>query len=212
VTNFHVIYRQEPDRAGGWSTYSYPVGVYAAGATLDEAREQFREAAHFGVEDFDDYQLIEHIEEPLIEGAFIRTCIDRRTLDRHDAAKLFRTTMDVATQRADFEGTAPLGGSGDAVVVAAIASDKVSWVLEQMGDHDALSVCVAGPGPMIWWSYLAGQYATIQAGPAETLANGGLTTDSTLSELIRQKPGVRKHDGRAGEGFQRGILVSAASS
>lgn len=209
--HFHVIYRREPGDVESWVTYSYPLGVYATGATLDEAREQFREAAAFGVEDFTEYQLVEHIEEPLFEGAFIRTSIDRRTLDRHDAAKLFRATMDVGSQRSDFEVTAPLGGSGDSVVVAAIASDTVSWVLEQMGDHDALSVCVAGPGPMIWWSYLAGQYATLQAGPAETLANGGLTRDSTLSELIRQKPGALQHEGGAGEGFQRGILVSAAN-
>lgn len=77
MTNFHVVYRREPGPIEQWSVYSYPHSVYTGGATLAEARSRFREAAEFGVDDFECYRLVEHLEEPLDSGAYVRTVLEQ---------------------------------------------------------------------------------------------------------------------------------------
>ena len=182
----NVVYRQEPGLAERWSVYSFPVSVYTGGATLAEARARFREAAEFGVDAFDEHQLIEHIEQPLDDHSFVRAAVDRNTLDRQEAAKAFAVSLSVSAQAAAFRRTAPLTASGDTVVVACVASDTVRWVLDQMGEHDALSICLALPGGMVWWTYLAQQHAELpETNPTESLADAGIRLDATLSEFIR---------------------------
>lgn len=166
--------------------YSFPVSVYTGGSTLAEARARFREAAEFAVDNVDQYKLIEHIEQPLDEHSFVRAAVDRHSLDRQEAAKLFADSITVAAQAAAFRRAAPLTASGDAVVVACVASDTVRWVLNQMGEHDALSICLALPGRMVWWTYLAQQFAQLpEVNPTESLADAGIPLDATLSEFVR---------------------------
>lgn len=206
MADLHVIYRREPGLAEQWSVYSFPVSVYTGGSTLAEARAKFREAAEFGVDALDQYNLIEHIEQPLDEHSFVRAAVDRYSLDRQETARQFAGTITVAAQAAAFRQTAPRTASGDAVVVAGVASDTVRWVLDQMGEHDALSVCLALPGGMVWWTYLAQQHAELPAAnPTESLADAGIQLDATLSEFMRAdsvKPSPpRTTDGHEGDDY-----------
>jgi hypothetical protein len=195
MPNLHVIYRREPGPDERWSAYSFPVSVYTGGATLPEARSRFREAAEFGVDGFAEYTLVEHLEQPLAEHAFIRSAVDRRSLDRQDAVALFTASHTVAAQADAFDHTAPRDSSGDAVVVACVATDTVRWVLEQMGEQDALSLCLALPGRMVWWTYLAQQFAEVPTtNPSESLLDAGIDLDATMSDFVRADSLGRRRD------------------
>jgi hypothetical protein len=192
VTNFHAVYRvDDPGTANEqWSSYSFPHGIYVAGATLDEVRDQFKAAAAFAVHNLDDLTLIEHIERPLAPGAYIRTAVDRHTLDRDETAELMRASLGVPTQRDEFLATIPISGSGDAVMLACVPNDRLAWVFEQMDDHDALGLCAPGPaipsGRFIWWSFILGNLAEDdKAARTETIAEAGLTEESTVAAFMR---------------------------
>lgn len=208
MPNLHVIHRREPGLAEQWSVYSFPESVYTGGSSPAEARSRFREAAEYGIDDFADHVLVEHIEEPLTERAFIRTAVDRHSLDRREAAKLFAGSLTLAEQAAAFDRDAPSAADGTAVVVACIPTDTVRWVLEQMGEKDALSICVAQPGDMVWWSYLAHQFAELpEHSSTESLADADLEVDATLSELIRE--GGNGEPGSDAVSYRPGLLISA---
>lgn len=191
MTNLHVVYRvDDPGSADEqWSSYSFPHGIYVAGATLDEVRAEFREAA-VALPNFDTLTIREHLERPLVRGAYIRVAVDRHMLDRDETAALMRRSVAVADQRDDFLSTLPAAATGDGVMIACQATDQLSWVLEQMSDHDTVGVCASGPsthaGGFIWWSFIVGQHATrVGDKPLESLASGGLTRDSTVVEFMR---------------------------
>jgi hypothetical protein len=205
MTDLHVIYRLEqpakPGEPEHWATYSYPIPIYVSGTNIESVRSAFREAVEFAFgEDTQEYQLVEHLERPLVDGAYVRTAVDRRYLDRAQTAQAFERTLSDRAQRTDFARTAPMSGSGDTVVVAVTGNDRLGWLMEQMNDHDSLVVCLLGPGDMVWWSYIAGQHAELaNLRTGSTLADDGLDADSTVSELITKDS---SHAGR---------LVSAAS-
>ncbi|GAA1202276.1 hypothetical protein [Pseudonocardia alaniniphila] len=192
MSNLHVIYRQDEGEGGSeeWSAYSYPHSIYAAGLSVDEARAEFREAAKFALGDLDQITLVEHIERPLVPGAYIRVAVDRRMLDRDETAKVMGTSLKYSHQLKDFEVTMPLAATGDAVVIACVPSDQLGWIFEQMNDYDAVAVCALGPtvGNMqsAWWSYLAGPEAIVPGDrPQQSLAAGGLSSKSTISDFMR---------------------------
>lgn len=161
-----------------------------AGATLDEVRSEFHSAAAFARPDLDELTVIEHLERPLAPGAYIRTAVDRRTLDRDRTARLMRASLQVVDHWRDFQSKIPEAATGDAIVIACVPDDRMRWISEQMSDHDTIGLCAPGPsagaGQFIWWSFILGQHAaaaSIQA--VESLADAGLSDDSTVSEFMR---------------------------
>jgi hypothetical protein len=190
VTDFHVIYRLtrrvDHDEPEQWATYSYPIGIYTSGTNIAGVRSAFREAFEFAFPDgeADDYNVIEHLERPLIDGAFVRTAIDQRYLDRAETAQVFEQNLTDHAQRADFVRKAPMSGTGDAVVVTVVGRDKLGWLMDQMNDHDSLVLCLLAPGGMVWWSWVAGQLAELQTRGTSTLADDGLDRKSIVSDLI----------------------------
>lgn len=191
MTNLHVVYRvDDPSSADEqWSSYSFPHGIYVAGATLDEVRAEFREAA-VTLPSFDALTIREHLERPLVRGAYIRVAVDRQMLDRDETAAMMRRSVSIMDQREDFLATLPVAVTGDAIMIACQATDQLGWVFEQMSDHDTVCVCASGPsteaGGFIWWSFIVGQHAArLGDKPLESLASGGLTSASTVVEFMR---------------------------
>lgn len=191
MTSLHVVYRVDnPSSADEqWSSYSFPHGIYVAGATLDEVRAEFREAV-VDLPNFDMLTVKEHLERPLVRGAYIRVAVDRQMLDRDQTAAMMRRSVALADQREDFLATLPVAATGDAIMIACQATDQLGWVFEQMSDYDAVGVCASGPstdaGGFIWWSFIVGQHAaTIGDKPLESLASGGLTSTSSVVEFMR---------------------------
>jgi hypothetical protein len=208
----NVVYREEPDTGSTpkWSAYSYPVGVYASGSSLEHVRDQFAEAAafHLQADDLDAVELYEHIERPLgtIDGVFMRVAIDRRTLDREDAARAMRASLSVLQQRDEFIERAYVAATGDVVVVACLPADLMTWVFDQMGPYDALQVCVAGPGRIVWWNALMHHKATGVEAVADSPTTGELGLSSataTVSDFIRSDISSGSRN--------RPLVVSAAS-
>jgi hypothetical protein len=192
--NLHVIYREAVTvkvDAPGWTTYSYPDSIYAAGPSLEQVRTEFLDAArfHFDDEELSGVSLFEHVETLLVEGVYARVAVDRRTLDRDAAVAAVRRSFTVAHQLEDFTDSALVAATGDTVIVACTPADRLGWLFEQMGPHDALQICVAGPGELVWWSAIAHLNAlgppSVAAQP--TIADLGLNDSSTVADLMRLK-------------------------
>ena len=192
--NVHVIYREAlPVKADApcWTTYAYPESIYAAGPSLEQVRTEFIDAArfHFDDEELGGVSLFEHVETLLVEGVYVRVAVDRRTLDRDAAVAAVRRSFTVAHQLADFTESALVAATGDAVIVACTPADRLGWLFEQMGPHDALQICVAGPSELIWWSAIAHIDALVPPSLASqpTIADLGLNDSSTVADLMRLK-------------------------
>lgn len=191
MNDLHVVYRVDHVSGGEqWSTYSYPTSIYVGGSTLDEVRAEFRDAVAFGLERSADVAIVEHLERPLIPGAYIRIALDRRLLAREEVADALRGSLDHELQREDFERRMPLTGAGDAVAIACVPGDRLGWIFGQMGEHDGVAVCTRGElvGTLrrVWWSYVAGPHAQVPGGrPSENLASVGLSEESTVAEFMK---------------------------
>lgn len=191
-SHLHVVYRvHDPaTRNEQWSSYSFPFGVYVEGSSLDQVRSEFRVAATELPPDVRELTVIEHLEQPLVPGAYIRVAVDRRTLDRDDTARDLRSSLTVPAQFDDFRDTMPTAATGDAVMIACVPDDTLGWVFEQMTDHDAVGVCAQGPesgaSQLVWWSFLVGGAADeVDPTALETLASAGLSAGSTVAEFMR---------------------------
>lgn len=192
MSTLHAVYRVDDlgTPREQWSSYSFPLGVYVSGATLDEVRAEFRAAAAFAIAELDRLTVIEHLERPLVPGAYIRTAIDRRTLDRDATERAMRGSLQMVDQWRDFHDAMPSAATGDAVMIACVPDDRLSWVLEQMSEHDAIGLCALGPategGQLIWWSFLVGRLADARdLGRLEPLSSAGLDEGATVSEFMR---------------------------
>jgi hypothetical protein len=192
MSNLHVVYRvDEPATPREqWSSYSFPVGIYVTGMTLDEVRSEFRAAAEFALPNLDEFTVIEHLERPLAPGAYIRTAVDRRMLDRDAAAGVMRSSLQIVDQWRDFQDKVPAAATGDTVMIACVAADRLGWIFEQMSDHDSIGICASGPATagsqFIWWSFILGHHdADTTSDDVESLAAAGLSADSTVSDFMR---------------------------
>lgn len=209
MTDLHVVYRLEERVSPGvperWATYSYPVSIYVGGSSIAEVRAEFREALDDMADVLDQsYEVVEHVEQPLVEGAYVRTAIDRHSRDRSETAQRFEATLADLGQRGHFASLAPVSATGDTVVVACVGGDAVGWLMEQMNEYDSLVVCLSTGTPLVWWTWLAGARATLNEEHGGTLADAGLTPESTVSDLVRA-------DSRTKEiGHSPGLLVTAA--
>lgn len=192
--NVHAIYREAlPVKADAprWTTYSYPDSVYAAGPSLEQARAEFLDAArfHFDDEELGEVSLFEHVETLLVEGVYVRVAVDRRSLDRDAVVAAVRRSFTVAHQLEDFTDSVLVAATGDAVIVACTSADRLGWLFEQMGPHDALQICVAGPNELVWWSTIAHIDALVPSSVASqpSIVDLGLNDSSTVADLMRLK-------------------------
>ena len=191
MSNLHVVYRVHDSgtRTEQWTSYSFPFSIYVEGSTLEEVRSELSEALESAPPNVRELSLIEHLEQPLVPGAYMRTAVDRRTLDREATGQTMRSSLAVPSQFDDFRATMPVAATGDAVMIACVPQDTLSWVFEQMTDHDAVGICAQGPGAgtsrLVWWSFIIGGEAEDRNTTAlETLASAGLSASSTVAEFM----------------------------
>ena len=190
MSNLHVVYRvDEPGTSREqWSSYSFPYGIYVTGTTLDEARAEFRSAAAFAMPNLDELAVVEELVRQLSPGAYIRTAVDRRTLDRDATERTMRASLQRVDQWRNFQEALPPAATGDSVMVACVPDDRLSWIFQQMSDLDAFGLCALGPatdsGQFIWWSFLVGELAATTLDTVEPLAAAGLSGSSTVSEFM----------------------------
>ena len=192
MNDLHVVYRvDEPATPREqWSTYSFPLGIYVTGTTLDEVRSELRAATAVALPNPDEFTVIEHLERPLAPGAYIRVAVDRRMLDRDATAALMRSSLQLVDQWRDFQDGVPPAATGDVVMIACVADDRLGWIFEQMSAHDAVGICAPGPaageGQFIWWSFILGQHAAdAHSTHLESLAAAGLDVESSVSYFMR---------------------------
>ncbi|MGH3886397.1 MAG: hypothetical protein ACRDSZ_07475 [Pseudonocardiaceae bacterium] len=189
--NVHVVYREAltvQAEAPRWTTYAYPDSIYVTGPSLGQVRAEFLHAArfHFDDEELGGISLFEHVETLLFEGAYVRVAVDQHTRDREAAVAAVRHSFTVARQLEDFTESALVAATGDAVIVACTPADRLGWLFEQMGPHDALQICVAGPGELVWWSAIAHLNALGPPSVASqpTIADLGLNDSSAVADLM----------------------------
>lgn len=121
-------------------------------------------------------------------GVYVRTAVDRHTLDRENTARLFRNSLNVPSQREHLRSGAAEASTGDVVFVCCLASDRLDWVIGQLAGTDSLQVCVSVAGDMLWWTTLAAPNSTYSEEESETLGEAGLTGDAaTIADLIRSE-------------------------
>jgi hypothetical protein len=202
VSILNVVYRLDEPGTGneGWSSYSFPYGVYVSGSTLDEVSSEFRDAIA-AVPELEGAAVLEHTERPVpvLPGAYVRVAVDHHSLDREVAYRQIVSSLTVRPQRDEFIATAPLAATGDAVILACVSSDRLSWVFDQMDDHDGIGLCVAGPstagGSLLWWSFLIGLSSDRhdRTGDTETLQEAGLDGDSTVGDFMRATSSMTGH-------------------
>ena len=147
MSNLHVVYRVDElaTPREQWSSYSFPFGIYVTGVTLDEVRSEFRAAAEFALPNLHEFTVIEHLERPLAPGAYIRTAVDRQMLDRDATASLMRSSLQIVDQWRDFQDKVPAAATGDTVMIACVAADRLGWIFEQMSADDSVGICAPGP-------------------------------------------------------------------
>jgi hypothetical protein len=192
--NVHVIYREALTVKADvprWSTYAYPDSIYAAGASLEQVRAEFLDAArfHFDDEELGGVSLFEHVETLLVGDAYVRVAVDQHTRDRDAAVAAVRRSFTVAHRLEDFTDSALVAATGDAVIFACVPTDRLGWLFEQTGPHDALQICVAGPSELVWWSAIAHIDALGPPPVASqpTIVGLGLNDSSTVADLMRLK-------------------------
>lgn len=164
---------------------------WRAGASLEQVRAAFLNAArfHFDDEELGGVGLVEHGETLLVGGVYVRVAVDQHTLGRDAAVAAVRRSFTVASRLEDFTDSALVAATGDAVIVACVPADRLGWLFEQMGPHDALQICVAGSGELVWWSAIAHLDALGPPSLASqpTIADLGLDGSSTVADLMRLK-------------------------
>jgi hypothetical protein len=159
-------------------------------AALLEKREFLNAARfHFNGEELGGVRLFEHVETLLVGGAYARVAVDQHTRERAAAVAAVRRSFTVAHRLEDFTDSALVAATGDAVIVACVPADRLGWLFEQIGPHDALQICVAGPGELVWWSAIAHIDALGPPPVASqpTSADLGLYDSSTVADLMGLK-------------------------
>lgn len=202
----HVVYRHVGPSS--WEAYSRPVSIHTDGRTLEQARDNFAVAAgfHFG-EDWPQVVLAEHIERPVADGVFVRTAVDRRTLDRDRVLDVFKASLTIPAQLEQLQTSGvPVASTGDVIFVACVDSDRLSWLIAQLGRADAFQVACLRGERTVWWMPLATPEAEL-GGESETLADAGLSSESaTVADLIKASPATRP-TGRAGTATTRALVA-----
>ncbi len=182
----HVIYRHEPTSDGEptWHSYSYPTAVYASGYALEDLREAFREAVAFHYGETPVPQLVEHLEHQAAPGVFLRVAVDRQTLDRDYVESTMRAALTRESVHRPRFAAEQVSASGDIVVVCAVASDRLGWVFEQMGEHDALHIAMAVSDFGVNIATVAGPSGIPDPTGSLTLNEVGLSSESTIGEFM----------------------------
>lgn len=184
MSDLHAIFRQTaPDH---WEAYSRPVSIHAAGPTWDQARDEFLRAAEFHFDDdWPEVSIVHHIEREAVPGVWVRTALDRYSMQREHVADALRHSLSIDDQLRYTLASALESSTGDIVFVCCVPGDRLSWVSDQLARTDAFQVAARLQGQMYWWMPLAAAASTKATEDSETLLEAGLTgPEATVADLV----------------------------
>jgi hypothetical protein len=184
-----VIYRLDDAHRPVWQYHSMPESAVGGGNSLDEAREQFRDALRFLLDTDELPEIREYIEREAHLGIWVRTLIDDPNAD----AVLQMVATQVSRylpEDLDWFYRSPTAG-GDPVVFHGDPNDPLASIFQQMTPFDYL-ILVAGygdgaPTPQkLMWLVIAGPEAAGAGGGDLPVGFGeiGLTLNSPLSKAF----------------------------
>jgi len=184
-----VIYRLDEAHKPVWQFHSMPESAVGGGDTLDEAREQYRDALEFLLDTDQLPEIREYVEREAHLGIWVRTLMAD---ERGEALvqEIGRQVSFYPKQDLDWFHNNPTAG-GDPVVFHGGRDDPLSSIFEQMTPFDSLILVAGlgqgGPKPTkLMWLVIAGAEATFDRRdePPMDMGDVGLTPDSTLNEVF----------------------------
>ncbi|MGO9353282.1 MAG: hypothetical protein ACLP3C_21505 [Mycobacterium sp.] len=196
-----VIYRLDEAYKPEWQFHSMPESAVGGGNTLDEAREEYRDALRFLLDTDQLPEIREYIEREAHVGIWVRTLLG----DPHGDAQVQEIGHQIASYPPeDLDGffyRNPTAG-GDPVVFHGGPNDPLVSIFRQMTPFDSLILMAGvgdgGPKPQkLMWLVIAGTEASVDRDESlPGLGELGLTLESPLSEVFAA---VWKHHQRYGD-------------
>lgn len=175
-----VIVRQED---GTWSAWSPTApGFYAS----DERYQELGKLVHSGTRLYfegEDVQVLQHMERVLGDDLVLRIAYDAHQGDRVQVAERMQRAQWVPEQ-AERMREEPRNDLGEHVVVCAVPTDTLGFLIRQLAEGDSLHVAVALADEHVLSFYLTN--APAHGGPS--LADFGLSEDSTVADLVKVLP------------------------
>ena len=186
MNDLHAVFRAS--RSGDyWEAYSRPVSIYAGGATFEQARDEFTRAAEFFFDsEWLEVNLVTHVEHEIMAGLYSRVALDRYHAERERTVEVLRASLTMPSQLEHLRSAVTTyAATGDTVFVSCIASDPLDWVVDQIARTDVLQVCSSVGDNAVWWTTLASPKSDYLNDDSETLAEAGLSVDSsTVGDLM----------------------------
>ena len=183
-----VIYRLDAAHKPQWQFHSIPESAVGGGDTLDEAREEYRDALRFLLETDQLPEIREYIEKEAHVGIWVRTLLT----DPHGDAQVQEIGRQIASDPPKTSTVFyrnPTAG-GDPVVFHGRPDDPLGSIFQQMTPFDSLILMagVGDGGPMpqkVVWLVIAGTESPVDRD--ESLPDSdkvGLTPQSPLREVF----------------------------
>ncbi len=183
-----VIYRLDEAHKPVWQFHSMPESAVGGGNTLDEAREQYRDALHDLLDTDQLPEIREYIEREAHLGIWVRTLM----ADPYGDTVLGEVATQISSYPPDdldwFYGSPTAGG--DPVIIHGAPTDPLASVFDQMTPFDSLILMMGlgdgGPKPkQLMWLVIAGMEAPNDTNqPPVGLTELGLTPDSRLIDVF----------------------------
>jgi hypothetical protein len=185
-----VIYRLCEDHDPAWQYHSMPESIVGGGTTLEDAREQYRDALQFSLEKQSLPPIREYVEREADGiGIWIRTALGSPHQDSSFEEIARQITLYPDEDR-EFFYRHPSAG-GDPVVVAGTPDDALHNIFDQMTTFDSLIVVMAlrdgGGKRAVVWLVITGMQAgwDDRDNPPVNPTEMGLTPDSPLREVFK---------------------------
>ena len=184
-----VIYRLDTAHKPQWQFHSMPESAVGGGNTLDEAREEYRDALHFLLDTDELPEIREYIEKEAHVGIWVRTLLT----DPHGDAQVQEIGRQISSYPPeDLDGffyRNPSAG-GDPVVFHGHPNDQLGSIFQQMTPFDSLILMAGvgdgGPVPQkVMWLVIAGTGSPVDHDESlPDLDKVGLTPQSPLREVF----------------------------
>ncbi len=196
-----VIYRLDKAHKPAWQFHSMPESAVGGANTLDEAREEYRDALRFLLDTDRLPKIHEYIEREAHVGIWVRTLLT----DPHGDAQVQEIGAQIASYPpGDLDGffnRNPTAG-GDPVVFHGHPDDPLVSIFRQMTPFDALILMAGvgdgGPQPQkLVWLVIAGTESSVDRDDSlPGLGELGLTPESPLRDVFAV---VWEHHKRSGD-------------
>lgn len=192
-TTYSVVFRCYENQDPQWEAYGIHEAVYGSGSTLREAKEDIAGALALLTDVPVETVQLQEFHERLIRKAdaqypdiWVRILHDAGNFDqtsqRRHVAEFIKQQLDSHPSRVHTfdNGTA---STGDIIAYVALPGDKLSDVLDQVGDADRIYLCMPH-GEVLQWQTVFTREAENQPQHAEAIADLPLSERCTVQEFM----------------------------